>query len=169
MGLVESCPTVIRPAPIPSSRCDMTKKICEGREWTFANVCLFSQPCDRPASRRVTLESFKKSVRQLLFLSVVDNYMISYESAYSLLFVSGSWLFVYWRKWAETLQTHFSVSCADCGNCCLLILFMFYLLVSKTGCKITKISSESCSFMQFSFTSYWYFVVFTSKIYYLCH
>ena len=26
MGLPESCPSVIRLAPIPSSRCDMTKK-----------------------------------------------------------------------------------------------------------------------------------------------
>ena len=44
-----------------------------------------------------------------------------------------------------------------------------YLLVSKTGCKNTKIFSESCSFMHFSFTSYCFFVVFTSEIYCLCH
>ena len=44
-----------------------------------------------------------------------------------------------------------------------------YLLVSKTGCKNTKIFSESYSFMHFSFTSYCFFVVFTSEIYCLCH
>ena len=92
------------------------KTICEGREWTFANVCLFSQPCDRSASRRVTLESFKKSVRQLLFLSLVDNYMILMSLLTRFCLFRAPDCF-FWRKWAETLQTHFSVSCAVCGNC----------------------------------------------------
>ena len=125
------------------------QKNCEGREWTFANVCLFSQPCD-------------KSVRQLLFLSVVDNYMISYESAYSLLFVSGSWIIINWRKWAETLQTHFSVSCADCGRCCWLILIMFIYLFQKLAAKLLKFLQNRATLSIF-FTSYWYFVVFYLK------
>ena len=115
------------------------KTICEGREWTFANGCLFSQPCD-------------KSVRQLPFLSVTVNYMIPNESAYSLLFVSGSWLFVYWRKRAETLQTHFSVFCADSGSCCLQILIMFTYLFSKLPAKLRSFfqnRADLCEFLSF--------------------
>ena len=144
------------------------KTICEGREWTFANVCLFSQPCDRSASRRVTLESFKKSVRQLLFLSVVDNYMILMSLLTRFCLFRAPDCFFLKKMSRNPTNSFLSVVCR-----LRQLLFTdfnhVYLFVSKTGCKITKISSESCSFMQLSFTSYWYFVVFTSKIYYLCH
>ena len=46
---------------------------------------------------------------------------------------------------------------------------MFFTFLAKTGRKGTKISPNQCSFMQFSFTSHWYFVVFTSLISCLCH
>ena len=129
--------------------------VCEGREWTFANVCLFSQPCDRSASHRVTLESIKKSTRQVSFLSLVDNYMISDESAYSLLFVSGS-CFVCWRRWAETLQTHFSVVCADRGSCCLLILTMFFILFQNLAAKLIRFPQNLADF--------WIFLLFHDVI-----
>ena len=87
--------------------------VCEGREWTVANVCLFSQPCD-------------KYVRQLLFLLLVDNYMIPDESAYSLLFVSGSCLFA--EENEPKPYKLISQFCADNGNCRLLILIMFIYL-----------------------------------------
>ena len=137
MGLLESCPAVIRPAPVPSSRCDMTKLCvgaCEGREWTYATACLFSQPCD-------------KSVRQLLFSWwwIITWFLMSLLTRFC--FVSGSWLIVNWRKWAETLQTHFSVSCAECGKSCLLILVM-YIYLFKTGCKITTFSPNLCRFIE---------------------
>ena len=131
------------------------KTICEGREWTFANVCLFSRPCD-------------KSVRQLLFLSVVDNYMILMSLLTRFCLFRAPDCFFLKKMSRNPTNSFLSVVCR-----LRQLLFTdfkhVYLIVSKTGCKITKISSESCSFMQFSFTSYWYFVFFTSKIYYLCH
>ena len=67
MGLLESCPTVIRPAPVPSSRCDMTiKRSAKEGNRPCANGCL-----------RFSHATIRASVT--FFLSEVNDYMIAYE------------------------------------------------------------------------------------------
>ena len=65
--------------------------------------------------------------------------MIPNESAYSLLFVSGSWMIVYWRRWAETRQTHFPAFCANIGNCCSLFIIMFLKFIFEIDRKTTQL------------------------------
>ena len=56
------------------------------------------------------------------------------------------------KKWAETLQTHFSASCAVCGKSCLLILIMYIYMFQKLAAKLQvflQIRAGLCNFFCF--------------------
>ena len=79
-------------------------------------------------------------------------FTLNYMSLVSLLtrfsLFRAPWMMSYWKKWAETRQTHYSAFCVAPGNW-LMLLFTMYLHFFKIGCKINLFSWDSFNFERF--------------------